>query len=143
MLDNADLVLVDYVIDDWPTRDKLPQIGLKPANGVAVAAVLREQANRGNRATGFALHTGKPEALWLTPAEPRRHLIARAYNLEWVFLKSNPSDVIRQAAILAGAIRSLPSKWPGDDYERALVVMTSLLGLVPEPGGQTEPGWFA
>jgi hypothetical protein len=142
MLDDADLILVDYVISDWPGRSGTTEIGLKPANGVALTAVLREQANPVARPTGFAIHTGNPEALWLTPAEPRRHLIARAYNLEWVFLKSNPPDVIRQSEILAAAIRSLPSEWPGDDHERALEVATGLLGLAPLLS-ESGPTWVA
>lgn len=112
-------------------------------NGIALAAVLREQANPIERPTGFALHTGKPEELWLTLAEPRRHLIARAYNLEWIFLKSEPTDVIRQATILAKAIHALPTNWPGDDYTQALRHVQTLLGLGSWPDDQTEPVWVA
>jgi hypothetical protein len=119
-LDDADLVLVDYVIKNWPSRAAGSQIGLQPVNGIALAAVLREQANSVERPTGFAIHTGRPEALWLTPAEPRSHLIARAYNLEWVFLKSGAGRVIQQASILAEAIRTLPPTWPGDDYAETM-----------------------
>jgi hypothetical protein len=138
-LNDADLVLVDYVIDHWPERENVSQLSLKPANGVALAALLREHAPRSAPPTGFAIHTAQPDALWLSPAEPRRHLIARAYNLEWVFLKSNPPDVVRQATILAKAIRSLPNKWPVESYERTLAEITKLLGLGHEPA----PIWTA
>jgi CheY-like chemotaxis protein len=141
LLNNADLVLVDYLLEAWTARTALSQISLRPENGVALAAVLREQANLLERPTGFAIHTGRPEALWLTPAEPRRHLIARAYNLEWVFLKSEPADVVRQATILAGAIRSLPSSWPGDDYAKVMENAQTLLGLGPELPDQAASNW--
>jgi hypothetical protein len=112
-------------------------------NGIALASVLRERANRLERPTGFALYTGRPDELWLTPAEPRRHLIARAYNLEWVFFKSESSDVIRQATILAKAIRELPSSWPGDDHLRTRDLVRRLLNLGSQFGDQAEAGWIA
>src|SRR5262249_46850596 len=117
--------------------------GLSPVNGIALAGTLRERANQVERPTGFALHTGQPERLWLTPAESRRHLIARAYNLEWVFLKSESTDVIRQATILAEAIRSLPQNWPGDDHVRTIEVMKKLLGIGSQLGDGNEPNWVA
>lgn len=141
-LNDADLVLVDYIIDKWPARAAASQIALRPENGIALAAVLREQANSPDRATGFAIHTGQPDKLWLTPAQPRRHLIARAYNLEWVFLKSEP-DFVRQATILAAAIRSLPSSWPGDDYSKAMGLAYDLMGLRPQYADQTSLNWIA
>jgi hypothetical protein len=140
-LNTADLVLIDYVLHHWPARSTLPQIGLQPENGIALAAVLREHANKLALPTGFAIHTGRPQELWLTPAESRLHLIARAYNLEWVFLKSDPRDVVRQSTILAAAIRSLPASWPGDDYAKAIENVQGLLGLKPQPGGQIAPSW--
>jgi hypothetical protein len=141
-LNAADLVLVDYILDTWPARSRVDQISLRPENGVALTAVLREQANLVARPTGFAIHTGRPEGLWLTPAEPRRHLIARAYNLEWVFLKSEPIVVVRQATILAEAIRSLPSHWPGDDHGKAIENVRVLLGLTSPPDSPDAPSWF-
>ncbi|CAN5475963.1 hypothetical protein BH11PLA2_BH11PLA2_29870 [soil metagenome] len=129
MLDEADLFLVDFVIDNWEAREKSRELGLKPKNGLALSAVLREHTHPEDRPTGFAIHTGKPEALWLTPAEPRRHLIARAYNLEWVFLKSEPQLVVRQAVVLAGAIQALPASWPGEDRAAAINNVQELLGL--------------
>lgn len=136
LLNQADLVLVDYVIDDWRGRSAAREIGLRAENGIALAAILREQADK-SRATGFAIHTGHPEALWLAPAEPRRHLIARAYNLEWVFLK--PESKVAQTSSLAKAIKALPSAWPGDDHALALKEVEKLLGLAADT--DDAPRW--
>ncbi len=128
-LEAADLALVDNVLTHWPGRDNARQIGLQPVNGVALASVLRERCRRLERPTGFAIHTADPEALWVTPAEPRAHVIARAYNLEWVFLKSDPGRVIQQAAALARSVHALPTRWPGDDYDQAEELACGLLSL--------------
>jgi hypothetical protein len=142
LLNEADLVLVDYILNNWGSRDGVGQIALRPENGVALAPLLREHAGSLQRPTAFAMHTGHPERLWLTPAEPRRHLIARAYNLEWIFLKSESRSVLRQAPILAAAVRKLPQSWPTDDHDKALRNARTLLGL-----GQTDdtdtPGWVS
>ena len=142
LLNEADLVLVDYVLNTWASRDSVGQVALKPENGVALASLLREHAGSLRRPTGFAIHTGQPERLWLTPAEPRRHMIARAYNLEWIFLKNEPQTVLRQAPTLAAAVRRLPQSWPTDDHERALQNVRGLLGLGQADDADT-PGWVS
>ncbi len=141
VLNSADLVMVDYVIDNWEARDNTPRLGLRPGNGIALTAVLREHAGRLENPTGFALNTGKPGALWLTPAETRTHLIARNYNLEWVFLKSDGDQNIRQAISLASAIRRLPPTWPGDDHARATYLVQRLLGLMRGTDEDSRPPW--
>ena len=62
-LNNADLVLVDYRLEDWSERDVLSTISLQPANGMSLAVVLREQVdqNEKGKLTAFALHTGHIE----------------------------------------------------------------------------------
>ena len=142
MLNDADLVLVDYILKSWDTRDGQPQAALQPMNGIALAAVLREHASALNRPTGFAIHTGQPDKLWLTPAETRRHLIARAYNLEWVFLKQESNEIFRHAPILAASVRALPARWPTDDHQKALGNVRSLLGLGREDD-TSSPVWAA
>ncbi len=118
LLRDADLVLVDLRIDYWPARDNLAQVGLKPANGLALAAVLREHTNRPGRATGFALRSGHLVDLSVTPPGPPPQALARAHNLEWVFSKMpgvSPDPTPTQAAALARAVRTLPAAWfPAD-----------------------------
>lgn len=141
VLKSADLLMVDYLIDDWEARDNVPQLGLRPRNGIALTAVLREHAGRLDNPTGFALNTGKPDDLWMTPAETRTHLIARNYNLEWVFLKSESDQNVRQAISLASAIRRLPTTWPGDDHAKATVLVKTLLGLMKGSDENSAPPW--
>ena len=56
-LASASLVLIDSRLEDWPERDALPQIALKPLDGKALAAVLRGHAEgaKQNGLTAFAL----------------------------------------------------------------------------------------
>ncbi len=140
-LNSADLVLVDYVLTHWPERDEQKQIGLAPQKGLSLCSVLREQLNADSHPTGFALQTGQPEKLWITPAESRQHVIARAYNLEWVFLKSDSTDVIRQASILADAIRALPSEWPGDNHNASIKLVLGLLKIDQPVAGDDLSQW--
>lgn len=141
ILDSADLVLVDYLIETWVARDSAPQLGLRPINGVALSALLREHAGKLDRPTGFALNTGNPRELWITPAETRAHIIARAYNLEWVFLKDDGEQNIKQATSLAEAIRELPHHWPGEDHDRATNLVLNLLGLMKGDDEDSVPNW--
>ena len=141
VLNTADLIMVDYLINDWPARDNIAQLGLKPSNGIALTAVLREHAGKLDRPTGFALNTGNPDALWITPAETRTHLIARNYNLEWVFLKSESAQNVQQAISLASAIRRLPGRWPGADHTKATGLVLNLLGLMNDSDQDSVPPW--
>lgn len=130
-LEEADLVLVDYVLSSWASRDAVGEISLQPTNGVALGAILREHCRETKRPTGFAIHTAEPEKLWITPAEPRAHVIARAYNLEWVFLKTDPLQVLHQSAELARAVQRLPVNWPGAEHEATATQVLELLGFDP------------
>ena len=138
-LRKAQVVLIDYVLDEWPERDALKTVSLKPTNGVALAAVLRsnsQNTRRGLRA--FAIHSGKLHELGGgLPAPSREHAIARMLNLEWVFQKG-PAGVgpsmPEQAAALAHAVGDLPSRWP-EDAKKASELVIKLLAL---PG---KAGW--
>lgn len=137
MLEEADLVLVDYDITLWSARNNSSQLGLKPENGIALAAVLREHTINLTRPTGFAIHTAEARQFSVTPTEPRAHLLARTHNLEWVFAKGRSDIVTRQAISLATAIRRLPVKWPMDDRIRIEWEIRDLLGL---PQSDDDPG---
>ena len=115
-LEKADLVLVDYLLDNWPERDILSTISLQPTTGMALTTVLREQVdkNERDRLTAFALHTARLEDIRgrFSPATAQ-HVFARLNNLEWIFPKSDPKRY-RQMISLAEAVRRLPSQWPND-----------------------------
>ena len=117
-LENADLVLVDYKLDDWSERDEQP-VSLRPTTGMALANVLREQADRSEsgRLTAFALLTGLiSDIQGRLPSETAQHVLARMNNLEWVFTKGERGGYDRMM-LLARAVRQLPRKWPSTRHK--------------------------
>ena len=113
-LERADLVLVDFRLDNWPERDAQAALSLQPATGMALAALLREHVDRSarNRLTGFALHSGHLDDIQgRLPAVAAQHVIARLNNLEWAFPKTEPRRY-EQMISLGSAIRRLPRTWP-------------------------------
>ena len=114
VLASADLVVVDYTLDDWIDKVDVRELSLKPVNGVALASVLREHAQKLKNAppTGFALITGQPGNVSLTPGERRPHVVARLSNLEWFFEKQTVN--VQQIVSLATAIHELPSDLSSD-----------------------------
>ena len=138
-LQSCDLVLVDYRLEYWPERDNASSISLKPLNGVALAAVLREQAYANRpvaRPIAFGLRSGYlSELSGDLPPQEREHAIARALNLEWVFPKDQASwgvPVVQQIVSLAHAVQQLPREWPQDNSERTWAIVHKLLASPPE-----------
>ncbi len=127
-LNNADLVLVDYRLEDWLERDDLSIISLQPVNGMALAVVLREQVdqNEKGKLTAFALHTGHIEDIQgRLPLATAQHVRAQLNNLEWVFRKEDP-HLYDQMLLLADAVRQLPAQWPEDSHDSASMVQKFL-----------------
>lgn len=116
-LEWADLVLMDFVISNWPERDDLDQVSLQPRNGLALATVLREHADAANRGghsyTGFAIHSAHigdiSARLHTTNRTP--YIVARLNNLEWAFDKVDTGRFVSSAA-LASAVRHVSMSWP-------------------------------
>jgi hypothetical protein len=110
-LRKSNVVLVDFVIDDWRERDDTPTISLQPRNGVALAAILRSHSE----------------------APSREHAIARTLNLEWVFRKEggSGSSMPEQVCELAHAMAALPRMWPEDRTKATQLV----LRLLSTPAG--------
>ena len=128
-LEGADLVLVDYRLESWSERDA-QSVSLKPATGMALAVVLREQVDRleNDRLTAFALHTAHlTEIQGRIPSTTAQHVLARLNNLEWVFAKAD-SRRLDQMVLLTEAVRQLPKDWPSDSNKAASEVKR-LLGL--------------
>ena len=132
-LASASLVLVDSRLENWPERDALNEIALKPINGKALAAVLRAHSENTNEAglRAFALLTAHLEDSWrAAPAENREHALARSNNLEWVFRKTTDLQTLTtQFSILAGAVTRLPQKWPLSNSEETETLLVQLLGI--------------
>lgn len=118
-LTKADVVLVDYELDHWPARDALTVRSLQPANGLALAAVLRAHLDNavGTRPQAVALYTGQAARISPhLPEEIRRQVLARLHNLEWVFQKQDNAHVSRivnfaQAVV---AVAGFPTSGEGD-----------------------------
>ncbi len=123
-LKNADLVLVDYRLENWLERDDLSIISLQPANGMALAVMLRESVDKfkKDKLTAFALHTGHIKDIQgRLPLTTAQHVRAQLNNLEWVFRKDE-SHRYDQMLLLADAVRQLPAQWPEDsDGSTAMV----------------------
>ena len=125
-LESANLVLVDYRLDEWPQRD-LQAISLRPKNGVALASILREYADEFNTTElkAFALHTAHLRDIQgRFPTGTAQHVLARLNNVEWIFPKTE-SRRFDQMLHLAEAVRRLPSEWPNDSAKvvRKLLAM--------------------
>lgn len=135
LLENADLVIVDFTLDDWIDNVDVQQMSLKPANGVALSAVLREHYRKEPLQhappTGFALITGTPDTISTSPGERRPHVVARLSNLEWFFEKhGDTQENVRRIVSLATAIHKLPSAFSEQMVE--LDQFLELLGITNE-----------
>lgn len=131
----SDVVLVDYQLDVWPERDEVFQVSLKPADGVALAAVLRSQIQieGQERPVAFALHAADLDQLGggLGTAS-REHVIAHAHNLEWAFRKQDREGGVprlSQIRSLAEAVRDLPESWPGNRPAEIRALVERILSL--------------
>jgi hypothetical protein len=129
-LEQADLVLVDYELNEW--KGATASLSAPP-NGLALSVVVREQIGklrRGN-VTAVALYTGQVKKISGTlPAGLRRFAVARLNNLEWIFEKGN-AEAATGVVSLAQAVRRLPRPWPNDAIG-ASRHLHQLLSLDPE-----------
>jgi hypothetical protein len=133
LLDN-DVVLVDYDLSHWGVATRLDEPAQSPADGLALAAVLRSHVMpdyREGRPVAFALHSSKLDRIGGNLDEDvREHAIARVHNLEWVFDKHPGGDappLAERVRQLAAAVRSLPDNWPAEP-EQARTAIRRLLG---------------
>lgn len=135
-LRDADLVAIDLKLDDWPQREAVEAISMRPLNGLVLATVLRAhaEAERGTP-TAFALRSAHlPDLTAPFPPEPRLHVLSRRCNLEWVFPKADADSrehnrQVQQMVSLAMAVRSLPDHWPDDDAEATREIIEKWLAV--------------
>jgi hypothetical protein len=136
-LRKADLVLVDYELKQWPERDDIDRVSLKPVDGLALAGILRQHIYGSvektiSSPTAFAIYTARMKTLSSPlPPENREHIIAHMNNLEWVFPKgpkAAPEKNSDQIAGLGAAVIALPNSWPAD-HRGQVALLCSLLRL--------------
>lgn len=133
-LDWADLVLMDFRIEHWDDREALDQVALRPPNGLALAAVLREHADSqnadGDDYTAFAIHTGHVGEISrrLHTSNKAAHVIARLNNLEWVFDKSDGTRFERSTE-LGAAVRAISNSWKEVEHGGVEAALERLLDL--------------
>ena len=119
-LRRADVVVIDYLLDDWPEREAMATISLQPPDGLALAAVLRGHAEKlAGSPTAFVLRSAHlPQLSSGFPPETRLHVIAEQNNLEWVLDKTDAlGRQTTQIRSMSAAVRSLPEDWPADDAD--------------------------
>jgi len=128
---SADLILVDYQIDNWKDREEIKSISLRPRDGLALAAVLRAHLEDNGKASPVAFAIYSAHLARLSGA-PREWSISRANNLEWAFSKNqgrNDTPLVKQMTSLADSILKLPADWPDEDPKRVWEVAKRLLAL--------------
>ena len=136
-LDSAQLIVVDYRLDNWEQRSSLENPGLMPMNGLALIEVLRsyllaERVARGATPAGFVLYSGDGDAFpearlrYGTRHEP---LIARLTNLDWFIFKGRDQARRRNALLsLAAGFSEFGPAWPGASESEAEVYRLLALG---------------
>jgi hypothetical protein len=137
-LQETDLLLIDYQLNNWPERDALAQISLTPPDGLALASVLRRRmyVEEKESPTAIAILTGNIDKLARPlPPEHREHILAHINNLEWVFPKASQGDESSLASRiieLACGVASLPAQWEtentGSELYKLLAVDSKSVG---------------
>lgn len=138
-LTKADLVLVDYVLEEWDERDELSSPSLQPKDGLALVAVYRawSKVADSDPPTAFALRSAHLKDLSAPlPPDNREHVIARLYNLEWAFEKTEKGGSAEAIRSLALGVSRLPSDWPLGDSEGVRAQADDLLKL------DVESDWY-
>lgn len=124
MLRDGTVFVVDLFFKDWPGRERLAP-SARIYDGIALAALIRASARElGSRRPIVTLNTGHAGDFSELPREIREHAIARAHNLEWVFLKNDSASTVpthERIAKLVMAQQRLPVSWRANAGERELL----------------------
>ncbi len=126
LISEGTVFLIDLFLRDWPERDRLPA-SARVYDGIALAAMIRAQARHlVGRTPIVALNTGHAGDFSDLPREIREHAIARAHNLEWVFLKNDsvsPVPTHERVFELLDGQKRLPAHWNADSGEQQLLTV--------------------
>ena len=141
LLSRGMIFLIDMFLDEWPGREE-QEPAARVFDGIALAAVIRSHARKVKRPPPVvALHTGHAGDFSDLPDEIREHALARAHNLEWVFLKQGSRSGIptpERVLALADAQTRLPKWWPEESGDNELL---RVLGAGVEELGEILDCW--
>ena len=145
-IEEADLILVDYKLDDWlkerdagegggPSKELISQ---KPCNGLALAAVIRSQLPPDDGVRGIALLSANlTDLVQDFTRAATEHTAARFSGVEWAFDKKEIEglpDLAERILSFAAALRTLNEQWAKveeeDDREQTLFHLLEL-GAAP------------
>jgi hypothetical protein len=143
-VERASLVLVDYRLEKWMVNSDERVLSRRIPNGISLLAILQQHSMKCTRPTAFAIHSEHLDEL-TTPfkPEPRVHMLARAFNIDWAFVKSarlSPVQTLARAQILARAVAALPPSWPEEDPVKARQIAWRLLAI-PDVQDWTSQAW--
>lgn len=136
----ADLVVVDYFLNDWPERDDVLSVSRAPRDGLAIVASLRssllpersevETADPPSRPTAFAVwSTNVDYASFGISDQVLPHVFARENTLEWVFKRNDllAPQGVQQVMELGSAIRAVGAlSWGGVEAPESLRQLLNL-----------------
>lgn len=109
-LANCTVVVVDHYLNHWPERDDIQNLAMKPANGFAVAAVIRSQLPADKPGPAIAILTGRlAELAGEVRPKAAEHLLAWQHDVEWVFSKGDP--VAPRLIAMSRAVTKLMDLW--------------------------------
>ena len=108
-LSRCTLVAVDHFLEHWPERDRQP-LAMRPADGFALAAVLRSQMTADGPAPAVAILTGDlPRLAGMLPLKAAEHLLAWQHDIEWVFPKGDA--VAPRLVAMSKAVEQFRGVW--------------------------------
>lgn len=103
------VVVVDHYLDHWLERDDQP-LAMQPADGFAVAAVIRSQLSADRPGPAIAILTARLiELAGVMPVKAAEYLLAWQHDLEWVFSKG--SEVAPRLIAMSRAVEKLREMW--------------------------------
>ena len=110
-LANCTVIVVDHYLDDWSERDCQPP-AMQPADGFAVAAVIRSQLPADSPGPAIAILTGRlAELAGVVPVKAAEYLLAWQHDLEWVFSKGGEVALAPRLIAMSRAVAKLREMW--------------------------------
>ena len=165
-LTRVSVIAVDHFLDHWPELEQQSP-ALRPANGLALAAVFRSQASDGEPSPAIVVRTAKlPEIAGEIPLSSAEHLVAWQHDIEWVLPKAGTergqSEASRLTELAQAVVRlhdlwtesldvaTLTAEWLGlgdwvwDEVARRHVVETRppLHSVAQQTHGTSVMRWF-